>query len=145
MCHGFPIIIKITARPDGPLSFPSRTFTRFPFWDFFLAAGESKRWTLKPYFSGSSKSRQGLTIEPLSTAQILHPGTGSIMSTLVLPGDKIPSDLLPIPLNPSVALKLGPGLRHVPPSTITPVLAGPLCVDNKKNAIWVERNNGRVR
>lgn len=68
-----------------------------------------------------------------------------MMSTLVLPGDKLSPELLPIPSNPSIALKLGPGLRYIPPSTITPVLAGTLCVDNKKNAIWVEINNGRVR
>ncbi|KAF6222990.1 hypothetical protein HO133_001041 [Letharia lupina] len=63
--------------------------------------------------------------------------------TLVLPGEVIPSDILPIPSNPSLALKLGPGLRHTPPSTITSVLAGSLCIDQKKNAIWVENNSGR--
>lgn len=64
--------------------------------------------------------------------------------TLVLPGEVIPSHVLPIPSNPSLALKLGPGLRHTPPSTITSVLAGPLCIDQKKNAIWVENTSGRV-
>ena len=44
----------------------------------------------------------------------------------------------------ALPLKLGPGLRHVPPSTITSTLAGPLCIDRKKNAIWVENNTGRV-
>ena len=66
------------------------------------------------------------------------------MSMLVLPGDNIPPEVLPVPSNPSAPLKLGPGLRHIPPSTITPVLAGPLRADNKKNAIWVENNNRRV-
>ena len=66
------------------------------------------------------------------------------MSTLVLPGDKISPEALPLPSKPSASLKLGPGLRYVPPSTITPVLAGQLCVDNKKSAIWVEHNGGRV-
>ena len=66
------------------------------------------------------------------------------MSMLVLPGDTIPSEVLPVPSNPSTSLKLGPGLRHIPPSTISPVLAGPLKIDNKKNAIWVESNRGRV-
>lgn len=64
--------------------------------------------------------------------------------TLVLPGETISPDLLPIPSNPSLALKLGPGLRHTPPSTITTVFAGSLCIDQKKNAIWVENNSGRV-
>ncbi|KAI4162745.1 MAG: hypothetical protein LQ342_003632 [Letrouitia transgressa] len=62
---------------------------------------------------------------------------------VVLPGQTISSDILPIPSNPSVPLKLGPGLRHTPPSTITTTLAGLLCVDHKKNAIWVENHNGR--
>ena len=66
------------------------------------------------------------------------------MSMLVLPGDTIPPEVLPVPSNPSASLKLGPGLRHIPPSTISPVLAGPLKIDNKKNAIWVESNRGRV-
>ena len=64
--------------------------------------------------------------------------------TLVLPGEIISPDLLPIPSNPSHALKLGPGLRHSPPSTITSTLAGTLRIDRKKNAIWVENNSGRV-
>ena len=64
--------------------------------------------------------------------------------TLVLPGETISPDILPIPTNPNLLLKLGPGLRHVPPSTITSTIAGPLCVDQKKNAIWVENNSGRV-
>ncbi|KAK0510259.1 hypothetical protein JMJ35_007653 [Cladonia borealis] len=63
--------------------------------------------------------------------------------TLVFPGDIISPEVLPIPTNPSLPLKLGPGLRHVPPSTITSTLAGPLCIDRKKNAIWVENNTGR--
>ena len=64
--------------------------------------------------------------------------------TLVFPGEIISPEVLPIPSNPSLPLKLGPGLRHVPPSTITSTLAGPLCIDRKKNAIWVENNTGRV-
>ena len=65
--------------------------------------------------------------------------------TLVFPGETISPDLLPIPSNPKQALKLGPGLRHVPPSTIIYVLAGSLCIDHRKNAIWVENNSGRVQ
>lgn len=67
------------------------------------------------------------------------------MATLVLPGEIISPDVLPVPSNPSISLKLGPGLRHVPPSTITPTLTGALSVDHKKNAIWVENNSGRVQ
>ncbi|KAI4091315.1 MAG: hypothetical protein LQ344_004174 [Seirophora lacunosa] len=63
--------------------------------------------------------------------------------TLVMPGEVLSGDILPIPSNRSVALKLGPGLRHIPPSTVTTTLAGPLCVDRKKNAVWVENNRGR--
>ncbi|KAL8837882.1 MAG: hypothetical protein Q9170_002357 [Blastenia crenularia] len=61
----------------------------------------------------------------------------------VMPGKVLSEDVLPVPSNPSASLKLGPGLRHTPPSTVTTTLAGPLCVDRKKNAIWVENNGGR--
>lgn len=64
--------------------------------------------------------------------------------TLVLPGEEISADLLPTPSNPSIPLKLGPGLRHTPPATITSTVAGTLCIDHRKNAIWVENNSGRV-
>ena len=66
-------------------------------------------------------------------------------AAVVLPGEIISPDVLPIPSNPNLPLKLGPGLRHVPPSTITSTIAGSLCIDLKKNAIWVENNGGRVR
>lgn len=70
----------------------------------------------------------------------------NIMATtqgpLVLPGDSIsPSD---IPSHPKKALQLGPGLRHIPPSTILPTVAGQLVADRKKNSLWVEYNGGRV-
>lgn len=63
--------------------------------------------------------------------------------TFVMPGEVLSEDVLPIPSKPSAALKLGPGLRHTPPSTVTTALAGPLCVDRKKNALWIENNSGR--
>ncbi|SLM34616.1 Nucleic acid-binding, OB-fold [Lasallia pustulata] len=63
--------------------------------------------------------------------------------TLVLPGEELSTELLPTPSNPSIPLKLGPGLRHTPPATITPTLAGTLCIDHRKNAIWVENNGSR--
>ncbi|KAL9603567.1 MAG: hypothetical protein Q9219_001070 [cf. Caloplaca sp. 3 TL-2023] len=64
-------------------------------------------------------------------------------STFVMPGEVLSEDVLPVPSNPSVPLKLGPGLRHIPPSIVTTVSAGPLRIDRKKNAIWVENYSGR--
>ena len=63
---------------------------------------------------------------------------------LVLPGEIISPDVLPIPSTSKLPLRLGPGLRHVPPSTVMTTVAGRLCIDQKKNAIWVENNSGRV-
>ncbi|KAK8204975.1 hypothetical protein IWZ01DRAFT_441224 [Phyllosticta capitalensis] len=62
---------------------------------------------------------------------------------VVLPGEEIPEPLLPTSKNPDKPLRLGPGLRHTPPSTITSTVAGTLNVDNRKNGIWVEYNSGR--
>ena len=59
------------------------------------------------------------------------------------PGEIIPPDILPVPSKQSGKLKLGPGLFHTPPSTITTTLPGPLQVDLRKNAIWIEHNAGR--
>ncbi|KAH7126885.1 hypothetical protein B0J11DRAFT_288865 [Dendryphion nanum] len=67
----------------------------------------------------------------------------SLSTTIVLPGDEIPSSALPKAHNEKKALKLGPGLRHTPPSTITTTVAGALVTDNKKNAAWIEYNSGR--
>ncbi|KAI9885058.1 MAG: Hsp70 protein that interacts with Zuo1p [Watsoniomyces obsoletus] len=63
--------------------------------------------------------------------------------TFVFPGDNIPHDKLPRSSNKSVPLKIGPGLRHILPDIITPTVAGELCVDAKKNAIWVEGFGGK--
>jgi exosome complex component RRP40 len=60
----------------------------------------------------------------------------------VLPGEKLDAESLPS--HPTLPLKLGPGLRHIPPNTITSTVAGQLCTDKRKNAIWVEFNGGRV-
>ncbi|KAI1873944.1 uncharacterized protein JN550_003213 [Neoarthrinium moseri] len=59
----------------------------------------------------------------------------------VLPGDGIDASL--IPTHPKRPLRLGPGLRHIPPSTIVPTIAGQLVTDHKKNSLWVEYNGGR--
>ncbi len=63
--------------------------------------------------------------------------------TFVLPGEILDPTVLPS--HPKLPLKLGPGLRHTPPNTITPTVAGQLCTDKRKNAVWVEFNGSRVR
>ena len=62
--------------------------------------------------------------------------------TFVLPGETL--DPACLPSHPKLPLKLGPGLRHIPPNTITPTVAGQLCTDKRKNAVWVEFNGSRV-
>lgn len=64
-------------------------------------------------------------------------------AVFVLPGDSIDSSL--IPSHPKKPLRLGPGLRHVPPNDIIPTLAGQLITDRQKNSIRVENARGRVR
>ncbi|KAI0894083.1 hypothetical protein F4806DRAFT_473838 [Annulohypoxylon nitens] len=59
----------------------------------------------------------------------------------VLPGDQIDSSL--IPSHPKRPLRLGPGLRHIPPNELVPTVAGQLVTDYRKNSIWVEYNGGR--
>ncbi|TWU77007.1 exosome non-catalytic core subunit rrp40 [Metarhizium rileyi] len=59
----------------------------------------------------------------------------------VLPGDHISPDL--IPSHPKKPLRLGPGLRHVPPNDVVPTLAGHFVTDRPKNAIRVENSHGR--
>ncbi|KAM0233602.1 hypothetical protein ACHAP5_010333 [Fusarium lateritium] len=62
-------------------------------------------------------------------------------SNFVLPGDSIDPSL--IPSHPKKPLRLGPGLRHVPPNDIVPTLAGQFVTDRPKNAIRVENARGR--
>jgi hypothetical protein len=64
------------------------------------------------------------------------------MERFVLPGETLDAESLPS--HPTLPLKLGPGVRHIPPNTITPTVAGQLCTDKRKNAVWVEFNGGRV-
>ncbi|KXH25160.1 exosome complex exonuclease RRP40 [Colletotrichum nymphaeae SA-01] len=59
----------------------------------------------------------------------------------VLPSDEIDDSL--IPSHQKLPLRLGPGLRHVPPRQIVPTIAGKLVTDRKKNSIWVEQTSGR--
>lgn len=63
-------------------------------------------------------------------------------AVFVLPGDSIDPSL--VPSHPKKPLRLGPGLRHVPPNDIIPTLAGQLVIDRQKNAIRVENARGRV-
>lgn len=62
----------------------------------------------------------------------------------VLPGDTVPQDALPTPTGKKKQLTLGPGLRHIPPSTVASTIAGGLVTDPKKVAAWIESNSGRV-
>jgi exosome complex component RRP40 len=63
---------------------------------------------------------------------------------VVLPGDVIPQDALPTGTGKKKTLTLGPGLRHIPPHTVSSTVAGTLVTDNRKNAALVEYNSGRV-
>ena len=63
---------------------------------------------------------------------------------VVLPGDVIPQDALPTGTGKKKTLTLGPGLRHIPPNTVTTTVAGTLVTDNRKNAALVEYNSGRA-
>ncbi|KAH7381659.1 hypothetical protein BKA66DRAFT_419164 [Pyrenochaeta sp. MPI-SDFR-AT-0127] len=63
--------------------------------------------------------------------------------TVVLPGDEIPRGALPTGTGKKKTLTLGPGLRHIPPSTVATTVAGALATDSKKNAALVEYNSGR--
>ncbi|KAH7304947.1 hypothetical protein B0I35DRAFT_484140 [Stachybotrys elegans] len=62
-------------------------------------------------------------------------------SVFVLPGDRIDPSL--IPTHEKKPLRLGPGLRYVPPDALVPMLAGQLITDRQKNAIRVETSEGR--
>ncbi|KAI9799315.1 MAG: hypothetical protein M1825_004808 [Sarcosagium campestre] len=66
-----------------------------------------------------------------------------IFHRFVLPGDSLDPAELATLADPSAPLRLGPGLRHASPNTISSTLAGDLWTDKKKNALWVERNGGR--
>lgn len=60
----------------------------------------------------------------------------------VLPGDLLDPETLPS--HPVLPLKLGPGLRHILPDTITVTVPGQFHTDTRKNAIWVDFSGGRV-
>jgi exosome complex component RRP40 len=60
--------------------------------------------------------------------------------SILLPGDPIPPSALP---TSKKALKIGPGLHHIHPSTLRASIPGTIATDNKKNAIWLEYEGGR--
>ncbi|KAK4041755.1 hypothetical protein C8A01DRAFT_14554 [Parachaetomium inaequale] len=60
---------------------------------------------------------------------------------LVLPGETIDPSL--IPSHPKNPLRLGPGLRHIPPTDIVPTVAGQLITNPAKNSMWIEYNSNR--
>jgi len=64
-------------------------------------------------------------------------------TTVLLPGEEVPSDQLP--RSKKGTLTLGPGLTHIPPSTILSTTSGTLQVDHKKSALWLEHSNGRYQ
>jgi exosome complex component RRP40 len=61
----------------------------------------------------------------------------------VLPGETIDPAL--VTAHKKHPLRLGPGLRHIPPSDIVPTVAGQLITNPLKNSMWVEFNSQRVR
>ena len=64
-------------------------------------------------------------------------------ATILLPGEEVPSDQLP--KSKKGTLTLGPGLSHIPPSTILATTSGTLQVDHRKSALWLEHSNGRYQ
>lgn len=62
--------------------------------------------------------------------------------SLLLPGEPIPQDLLPINSSSSKSLTLGPGVRFLPPSVISASKSGTVSTDNRKRSIWIEDNGG---
>ncbi|KAK4555190.1 exosome non-catalytic core subunit rrp40 [Recurvomyces mirabilis] len=71
--------------------------------------------------------------------------TSTTMATasVLLPGEIVPQSALPT--TKKGTLTLGPGLHHVPPSTISATTTGSLQTDNKKGAIWLENSHGRYQ
>jgi exosome complex component RRP40 len=83
------------------------------------------------------------------TAHFQHHNTNQLtttnmsQTTILLPGEPVPTDALPT--SKKGTLTLGPGLRHIPPTSITATTLGSVSVDNKKSAVWLEGTNGRYQ
>lgn len=85
------------------------------------------------------KSQQSRTINNNTPDKV---DVSMATSTILLPGEPVPTDLLPRN-NKKGTLTLGPGLRHIPPSTIVSTTSGTLHVDPRKSALWLESTGGR--
>lgn len=59
----------------------------------------------------------------------------------LLPGDVVDHAYIP---NASKRLRIGPGLRLVPPATLQCTVAGQLFADRRKNMLQIEGFNGKV-
>lgn len=64
-------------------------------------------------------------------------------TTFLRPGDTIPDTSLP--KTKKGTLTLGPGLRHIPPTTISATTSGTLHIDPRKSALWIEHPHGRYQ
>jgi exosome complex component RRP40 len=64
----------------------------------------------------------------------------SIVENMLLPGATIPAISVPQP-SKNKSITLGPGLRHIPPSTILATTSGTLAVDTRKSALWLENTS----
>jgi exosome complex component RRP40 len=73
-------------------------------------------------------------------AAAMHRHT-AMATTILLPGDTVPAGALPT--GKRKTLKLGPGLRHIPPDAVVATVGGALATDSKKNAASVEYNSGK--
>lgn len=62
-------------------------------------------------------------------------------TAFVLPGDTVPEASIPQPKKG--ALTLGPGLRSIPPKTLSATTAGNLHIDQRKSALWIDSPHGR--
>ena len=65
------------------------------------------------------------------------------MTTVLLPGEAVPT--VSLPKAKKGTLRLGPGLRHLPPASILATTSGALQVDHKKSALWLEHPTGRYQ
>ena len=110
---------------------------------------DNQKRTSYPTLAGSSFSKAVARLHhqhhQFSLCSSHPPFSSTMVATqgpVVLPGDEL--DPSTFPSHPKKALQLGPGLRHILPSTILPTVAGQFMTDKKKNLMWIESNGGRV-
>lgn len=139
---GFPFFFFSSPKLRSLSNAPPSTHPHPPFTLLSLSPSSST-------LAGPSKTLLGKLERARSASSILNinvadtAGGMSSEPVFVLPGDHIDPEY--IPSHPTKPLRLGPGLRHVPPNDILPTLAGQLVTDRPKNAIRVENSEGRVR